>query len=284
MILIADSGSTKSSWALCDKKGEVIKHHHTIGFNPYFINQKKILQHLEKSTLKKYQHLITKVFFYGAGCHSKEMNKIVKNPFNLFFIHAEIIIKNDLEAACYSVYNEKENITCILGTGSNSCFFDGKVIVEHAPSLGFITGDEASGNYFGKKIISLYFNKILPDELTAKFEAKFETNIEIVNNQIYNNNRANIYLAQFFPFIYENKNNALINDLIIKSLDKFFNLHIACYQNYKNTEVNFVGSVAFLLSEQIHKVAKRYNCKVNKIIKAPINKLIEYHFKNSVVK
>ena len=152
MILIADSGSTKCSWALCDKKGTLIKEIKTIGFNPYFIDQPNILKHLEKSELNDYKKNIKDIFFYGAGCSSKNKNRIIELAFEEFFINGSINVSHDLDAACFAMYNGEPNITCILGTGSNSCYYDGKKIFEHGPSLSFIMGDEASGNYFGKNI------------------------------------------------------------------------------------------------------------------------------------
>ena len=156
MILIADSGSTKCNWAVCSKEGVVIHKYKTIGFHPYFISKKEIIQELNTSPLKKLKEKITNVFFYGAGCSSKGLNQVIKNPFKEFFLNAEVSIFHDLNAACYSMYDGNPAIICILGTGSNSCLFDGKIIHQHAPALGFILGDEASGNYFGRKIINLY--------------------------------------------------------------------------------------------------------------------------------
>ena len=141
------------------------------------------------------------------------------------------------------MYDDKPNITCILGTGSNSCFYDGKNIIENAPSLGFIVGDEASGNYFGKQALKLYFNNVMSDKLKEKFEAKYETDISIVNKRIYNDSRPNVFLAEYFPFISETKEYPIIKDLIIEGLDEFINLHIKCFSNYKDVEINFIGSV-----------------------------------------
>ena len=151
MILIADSGSTKCSWALCNNDGDLIREITTIGFNPYFIDNFSITKHLKKSELNLYTDKITHVFFYGAGCSSTEKNKIIESPFREFFKNANINIHHDLDAACFSMYDGNPSITCILGTGSNSCFYDGENIFEHGPSLGFIMGDDASGNYFGRK-------------------------------------------------------------------------------------------------------------------------------------
>lgn len=282
MILIADSGSTKCSWALCDEKGNLLKECKTIGFNPYFINNDSIIHHLENSDLKNYKDDIMFVFFYGAGCSSKQANKIIELPFIQFFKNAEININHDLEAACFAMYDDKPNITCILGTGSNSCFYDGKNIIENAPSLGFIVGDEASGNYFGKKILNLYFNNIMSVKLKEKLESKFETDISIINKRIYNHNRPNVFLAEYFPFISETKKYPIIQDLIKDTLDEFINLHIKCFSNYKEVEINFIGSVSYYLSEEIHEAAKRHNFTVGKILKNPIKKLINFHFENII--
>ena len=161
---------------------------------------------------------------------------------------------------------------------SNSCIFDGKDIIENAPSLGFIVGDEASGNSFGKKILSLYFNKIMSDELKGKLEAGFETDITIINKSIYNTNRANVFLAKYFPFIIETKNHPLIQKLITDTLDEFINLHVKCFSKYNEVEINFIGSVGFFLTDEIHAAAKRNNLKVGRILQNPIKRLIEFHF------
>ena len=278
MILIADSGSTKCSWALVDQQGNLIKEISTIGFNPYFIDKKNILKELEQSNLTNYSKEILEVFFYGAGCSSKDKNKIISDSLQSFFINSKIVVKHDIDAACYAMYKGNPNITCILGTGSNSCFYDGKEIIENAPSLGFLLGDEASGNYFGKKLLSLYFNNIMPEDLKIKFESGFESDLSIIKENIYNNNRSNVYLSKYFPFITENKNHPIIQDLIFNSLNDFFNLHVCCYENYKDLEINFIGSVGYFLSDEINTVAKKHNCKIGGIVKNPINNLIDFHF------
>ena len=278
MILIADSGSTKCSWALCNTEGEIIEETSTIGFNPYFIDHLAIKKHLKKSKLNKHKNKITYIFFYGAGCSSKEKNKIIEAPFKEIFKHAQITISHDLDAACFAMYNGSPNITCILGTGSNSCFYDGKKIFEHSPSLGFIVGDEASGNYFGKKILNLYFNNLMPNELKRKLESEFETDITIINKNIYNNSHANVFLAKYFAFIIQTKSHLLIQQLIKDALDEFINLHVKCFSNYKNLKINFIGSVAYFLSEEIYDCLKRNNLKPGDILKNPIKRLIPFHF------
>ena len=279
MILIADSGSTKCSWALCDTEGNLIKEILTIGFNPYFIDQISIKRNLEKSLLNQYKEKITNVFFYGAGCSSKEKSKIIETPFIKFFKNAEVTISHDLDAACFAMFSGSPSITCILGTGSNSCFYDGETIFENAPSLGYIIGDEASGNYFGKKILSMYFNNILPSELKDQLEEGFETDISVINKNVYNSNRANVFLSKYFPFITKTKNHPLIQQLIQETLDDFINLHVKCFKNSNDFEINFIGSVAFFLSEEINDALKRNNLRAGKILKNPIKRLMEFHVK-----
>ena len=280
MILIADSGSTKCSWAICDKSGEIIDRCSTIGFNPYFITSAKVLKHLESCELEEIKERITEVYFYGAGCSSKKMNAIIEKPFKKFFSKANVHVHHDLDAACFSMYEGEPAITGILGTGSNSCFFDGEKIYENAPSLGFMLGDEASGNNFGKKLLCLYFNNVLDEDLKQKYEEEFETDIANINSNVYNNSRANVYLAKFFPFVSDNKDHPQMHSLIMKTLDEFFRLHICCFEDYKKVKINFIGSVAFFLQEEIKKTAEKHNCAIGHIVKNPIDKLIEYHFKN----
>ena len=280
MIIIADSGSTKCSWAICDKNGQIVERCSTIGFNPYFIKSSQVLNHLQNSDLKEIKDNVDEVYFYGAGCSSKKMNDIIEKPFIEFFSNAQVNIHHDLDAACYSMYDGEPAITGILGTGSNSCLFDGEKIYENAPSLGFMLGDEASGNNFGKKLLCLYFNNVLDEDLKQKYEETYETDIAQINSNVYNNSRANVYLAKFFPFVSENKGHPQMHTLIMKTLDEFFKLHICCFEDFKKVKVNFIGSVAFFLKEEIEKVAQKYNCEIGHVVKNPIDRLIKYHFSN----
>tara|TARA_B100000614_G_scaffold262683_1_gene297652 strand:- start:6192 stop:7037 length:846 start_codon:yes stop_codon:yes gene_type:complete len=279
MILIADSGSTKCHWVLCDQK-EIILKCVTIGFNPFFIDSSKILSNLKKSELKKYKNEIRTVFFYGAGCSMKSKNKIIENAFSKFFLKADINIDHDINAACYAMCDNNESINCILGTGSNIAYYDGKKILENKPSIGYLIGDEASGNYFGKKILNLYFNKQLDKKLELEFKSTYELDWPHVMNKLYKKERVNVYLASFFPFIYKNKKHKVIKKIINKGLNDFFTLHILPYKNYKNISINFIGSVAYFLEYEIREIAKKYNCKINYIEQHPIDRLVDFHLKN----
>tara|TARA_A100001035_G_scaffold64566_1_gene49111 strand:+ start:31 stop:876 length:846 start_codon:yes stop_codon:yes gene_type:complete len=276
MILIADSGSTKCSWVLTDEDNHKIIQCNTIGFNPYFIDENSILNHLENSELDDFKKNIKKIYFYGAGCSCEEMNLIIKKPLSNFFSNAIVNVMHDLEAACYAMYNNKPNVTCILGTGSNSCFFDGKNIKENAPSLGFMLGDEASGNYFGKKIINYYFNGLFDNELKVKFKANFEHDLMSIKKNIYDS-RANVYLSKFFPFVSNNKHHTIIKNLISETLDNFFDVHVNCFKKFEPQEINFIGSVSYFLKDEIKIITEKNNLVLGEIVKNPIKRLRSYH-------
>ncbi|MBT6699522.1 MAG: N-acetylglucosamine kinase [Flavobacteriales bacterium] len=278
MILIADSGSTKCAWAICTTDGKILSIHKTSGFNPKYSSFDSITSELNSSKLNSIKTEIKEVYFYGAGCSSESRNVIIKDPLQSFFSNAEIIIRHDLEAALKATYKESPIISCILGTGSNSCIFDGDNIIENAPSLGYIAGDEASGNFFGKQLINLYVNNALPRNIVEKFENwTTERKDEIIEN-IYSVQRPNLYLATFFRFMYENKEEQIFDSIFRKGIQHFFDLHIKCFDNYKKYPLTFVGSVAYFLSDYINKIAKKEGMQVQEIVQSPIKNLVKEHF------
>ena len=278
MILIADSGSTKCAWAICTTDGKILSIHKTSGFNPKYSSFDMITLELNNSNLNSIKTEIKEVYFYGAGCSSESKNVIIKEPLQAFFSNAEIIIRHDLEAALKATYKGSPIISCILGTGSNSCVFDGDNIIENAPSLGYIAGDEASGNFFGKQLINLYVNNALPRNIVEKFENwTTERKDEIIEN-IYSVQRPNLYLATFFRFMYENKEEQIFDSIFRKGIQHFFDLHIKCFDNYKKYPLTFVGSVAYFLSDYINKIAKKEGMQVQEIVQSPIKNLVKEHF------
>jgi len=278
MILIADSGSTKCNWAACSNNGKIIQIHKTVGFNPKYTSDKNLLDVLEKSTLNPIKEKIITIYFYGAGCSSDERNRILAKAMQRFFLHAKIYIKHDLEAAVKATYTNTPIICSILGTGSNSCFYDGENIIENAPSLGYIVGDEASGNYFGKQLINLYVNKALPKKITEKFESWTTEKADEIIEKIYNIEKPNLYLASFFRFMFENKQEVIFDQIFRKGLENFFDIHIKCFDNYKKYPLTFVGSVAFYLQDYIYEIAENEKIRVQEIIQSPIKNLVEVHF------
>jgi glucosamine kinase len=279
MILIADSGSTKCAWAVCNTDGEILSIDETLGFNPKYSSFESITSELNSSKLNSIKSDIQEVYFYGAGCSSEIKNIIIKEPLQSFFSNAKIIIKHDLEAALKSTYKGYPIISCILGTGSNSCVFDGNNIIENAPSLGYIAGDEASGNFFGKQLINLYVNNALPKNIIEKFENWTHERKEKIIENIYSVQRPNLYLATFFRFMYENKNEKKFDSIFRKGIQHFFDLHIKCFENHKDYPLTFVGSVAFYLSDYINEIAKKEGMQVQEILQSPIKNLVNEHFR-----
>lgn len=278
MVIIADSGSTKCDWALIQPDGEIISIFSTMGFNPFFHTKEIISAELFKNRghfppLKR----IEKVFFYGAGCSSPEKNKIIEQGLKLFFTSSEIHIDHDLVGAAYATYSGEPGIACILGTGSNSCYFDGESIREEVPSLAFILGDEGSGSYFGKALLRAYFYKTLPEVLRKEFEKEFSVDKDMLFSEVYNNTRANVYLASYMRFVSEHQQHSFMKELILKGLKEFLNIHVRCFKESSDVPINFVGSVAYYNQEILEEALKVEGMRLGVIEKKPIQGLIQYH-------
>jgi len=278
MILIADSGSTKCAWAECSSAGKIVKIHQTVGFNPKYTTDKSLLIDLKNSSLVSIKDEVSEIHFYGAGCSSKKRNGVLENSMRHFFLNAKITVKHDLEAAVKVSYKGAPVICSILGTGSNSCFYDGKIIVENGPSLGYVLGDEASGNYFGKQLINLYVNKKLPNHLIASLEKWTDDREKEMIDNIYSLEKPNLYIASFFRFMYENRQEKIFDSIFKNGIQHFFELHIKCFENYRAYPLTFIGSVAFYLSDYINVIAEKEGMKIQEIIQSPIENLVTTHF------
>ena len=272
MILIADSGSTKCHWAyLAQNKKTVF--YNTIGLNPHFLSNSEILNELNQSDLFSIRKSVNKVFFYGAGCSLENFKRVIYNSFKDFFINAKIHVEHDLMGACRSTL-KINNINCIIGTGSIACLYDGLIASPSIPSLGFIIGDEGSGNYFGKKLINLYFTNRLPLKIKDDFEKKYQLSHEILLKNIYQNNRANSYLSSFFPFLLKYE---YFDQILDEGVELFLKTHVFCIDKYQDYDINFIGSVAYFLKDIIIKKSFEYNFSAVSCIKNPINELVKYH-------
>jgi glucosamine kinase len=280
MILIADSGSTKCAWAECSYDGEIIKIHHTVGINPKYTNEKNLLTELNNSSLLAIKDQASEIYFYGAGCSNKRINQTLQKSMSRFFLNARINVKHDLEAAVKASYKGHPIICSILGTGSNSCIYNGKTIIENGPSLGYVLGDEASGNYFGKQLINLYVNKKLPQHLIESLEKWTDDRETKMIEKIYTLEKPNLYIASFFPFMHDHKNEKLFDSIFKNGILHFFELHIKCYENFRNYKLTFIGSVAFYLSDYIYEFAKKEGIDVQEILQSPIENLVKEHFKS----
>ena len=279
MITIIESGSTKADWLIID--GEQRFQHHTMGFNPFFHSSDFVKENLESdSFLAKWFDRNGEIYFYGAGCSSNELQNTIKNGFTSVFKEAQVFVDHDLSAAGLSVYRDKEVIACILGTGSNSVFFDGNKLTEAVPALGYILGDEGSGSFFGKQMLADFLYNKLPESMVEEIIERGISKDSIFKN-VYMEPNANVYLASLSPILIANKSLDYSKKLIQKGFDLFLENHVMCYSNYKEVEVSFVGSIAALLSDELTKACERKEITVGQIIRRPIELLANYHLTHS---
>ncbi len=275
MLLVAESGSTKADWMLVDNGNETI--FVTMGFNPYFHTKEDILHELNGNyDLTIIKDEVTELYFYGAGCSIPELNAIVKSSLSSYFTNALVKVDHDLKACAYACYSGLPEIACILGTGSNSCYFDGKNLSEAIPSVGHILGDEGSGSYFGKRILSDFLYKRLPAPMTEELE-DLGLNKEVIVENVYMQPNANVYIASFMPILIRHKKLQYCQNVIKEGIRKFINIHVKCYDKYDETQVNFVGSMSYLLKEELKEICEEEGIELGKIIRKPLQNLVQFH-------
>lgn len=277
MILIADSGSTKTDWKLMVAADES-REYSTKGLNPYFINSDDITYELEKELVPFISNQKVKaVFFYGAGCSSKEKIYLVEDGLKPVFPNADIYIFSDLLGAARALCFDRQGIACILGTGSNSCFYDGKNITENIPSLGYILGDHGSGSDIGKSLLRAVLSGDAPKEIIDAFYEKFDTSKDEILTMVYQKPRPNRYLASFAIFVNEYISHPFLQKLVRKSFDEFFQRNVVKYSAFQNVPVHFTGSVAVAFSDILKESAAAFSVNVGTILKSPVDNLIHYH-------
>ncbi len=283
MILIADSGSTKADWRFITNEGQTLKDFSTMGFNPYFHSSDLVETKMNESACAmeiaaEVQH----VFFYGAGCSSAALNEIIHIGLSRIFTNANVYVGHDLNACAYATYFGEPEISCILGTGSNSCYFDGEEVYEEIPSLAYILGDEGSGSYFGKKLLQDYFYKLLPAEISDAFEEEFKLTDKELVRRVYNEPNANVYLASFMKFIASFKNHEHVRGWMVDGFRHFVKIHVKCFKNWSDVKVHFIGSVAFHFQEYLQDACEAEGVQLGTVIQKPIDNLVRYHLEYKI--
>lgn len=277
MKLIIDCGSTKADWVILEDKNIVAKFQ-TEGFNPNYTDKKHISSIIpNESSHKPYIQNITEVYFYGTGCGNEDNCNLIKDIFKTVFTNSEIIVTNDMMAACHALLGRKNGIACILGTGSNSCHYNGETIFEKATSLGYVIGDDGSGNHIGKQLLRDYFYRTMPTELSETFEKEYDININTFIDNVYHKSQVSKYLASFCKFAYDNKEHDYIKNLCSKCFDEFIQYFILKYKSAKETEIGFVGSIAYYFQDILKERLENQGLRLGKVIKNPIEGLIEFH-------
>ena len=279
MILIVDSGSTKTDWISIDKKGETVFSTQTLGLNPQVLSS-AILKERIINNFDLYQNRknVTHLYFYGAGLGINSTQRRIRKVFDEIFTNSEFVIKEDTFAAVYAATKIGEkSIVCILGTGSNCTYFDGKEIEQRVTSLGYILMDEASGNFYGKQLLRSYYFKTMSGELSKEFEKEYDLSADTVKENIYRRENPNTYLATFSRFLIKHKKNEVFQDIIQKGLDRFINHQILQFENAKDVPIHFIGSISFFLKEEIEKALKLKGLTMGRLVQRPIDELVKYH-------
>jgi len=277
MILIADSGSTKADWKIITHQGEV-QSQSTSGFNPFFQNSEVIESTLRKEfngQLKKDE--ATEVHYYGAGCSDAYRCEIVEVALQKLFPKAAIKVSHDLLASARALCGDESGIACILGTGSNSCLYDGLKVIDNVTNMGSFVGDEGSGMQIGKELLKGYFYREMPKELIPVFEEFCPDGKRGILNKIYDSDTPNVYLATFAKFMSENRDHLYIQQIVYNCFEEFIKRHVQKYEGHTKLPIHFVGSVAYYFKDILKLVLDMKNLTLGQVIKKPIDNLVLYH-------
>jgi len=274
--LIADSGATKAEWCLITNGRK--RTFFTQGISPYFLNKDQIAQLIATELLPGLKNvIISDLFYYGTGCFDLKNAKTVKTALKTHFPKAHIEVGTDLLGAARSLCGTKKGIACNLGTGTFSCYYNGKKIVKSRPGPGFILGDEGSGAYLGKKVIQYYLYEIFDEDLNYRFNKKYNTNRDEILQNVYKKPFPNRYLASFALFLAENRGHYMVENILEDGINDFFFYHLCKYPEVWKTPVNFVGSVAYGFKDVLEQLCQSYEFELGSVLKNPMQGLAKYH-------
>ncbi|MRX48184.1 hypothetical protein [Pedobacter puniceum] len=279
MVAVVYSGSRYANWRIAHKGTETIELR-TVGINPFFNDEKYILQVLNKNIqLIHNAEKIKKIYFFGAGATSKERSEIVSNAFAQFFRYSKIFVHNDLLAAAKASCDDKAGIVCIMGSGSNTAFFDGRKIIDNNYGLGYAIADEGSSNWLGKNLIKAYITQTLPADINLLFKKKYDLDKKQILDKIYKQAHPNIFISSLVDLLTENREHPFVKDFVKNGFHVFINTYLVpMIEKYgKKQPIYFVGTVAANFQDYLREVAKEHNIKISTIIKEPIYNLLNYY-------
>jgi len=282
VILIADSGATKTDWRFIDLEGRITSFS-SQGLSPMFWTAKEMVAEIKKNTpksvLSKTKGKSLSIYFYGTGCSNNARINIVKSALKSFFKKSSINIYHDILASARALLGHEKGIACILGTGSNSCYYNGTKVTSIIGGHTFILGDEGSGAHLGLSLVKAFLNEELPSEIKKKFVREHHITKEKIYDAIYTKKNPNKFLASYAFFIHENLNNPFIKKMATDCFLDFFDKTICKYKNYKNEKIGFVGSIANNFRAILILIAKKKKVYIYRIINSPIEELVKYHLK-----
>jgi N-acetylglucosamine kinase-like BadF-type ATPase len=274
--LIADSGSSKTDWCLLDGKKKI--HVSTQGISPYFLTKDQMVEIFQNELLPKLKKNVPEfIYYYGTGCSNLENVLLVKSALKLVFNKSKIFVDTDLIGASKALCGNEKGIACILGTGSNSCYYNGKKVIKNSPGLGYVLGDEGGGAYLGKKVLQHYLYGTFDPDMMDRFTNKYKTSASEILENVYRKPLANKYLASFVEFLVENRGHFMIENIIEDGFNEFFFNHLYKYRESWTMPIHFVGSVAFGFKDVLKEICNAYELQLGKIIKTPMDGLIQYH-------
>ena len=277
MILVADSGSSKTDWLLTiPQQGE--KQFRTAGLNPYFLTEKEIVKILQEQAadIIAYAADIKEIYFFGAGCSSPDRHEIVSNAISQLFPKSYVSVDSDLLGCAYATCGHEKGLCCVLGTGSNISFFDGSDIHDGHHGLGFVLGDEGSGTWFGKALITDFLYGKMPHDISVKFNEAYHLDKEIVIKNVYQMPNANSYLASFSKFLSGIRASDYARDLLRRGMVDFVDTNIKSYPQYHRYKCHFVGSIAYVFADELKAVCVENQVHLGKIIRQPIHDLMAF--------
>ncbi len=283
MIIIADGGSTKTNWCLLNDDNKKI-YFNTEGYNPYFVSKEYVVDSLRKNLPEDLQYEnITEVNYYGAGVHNEAKASQLREAFEQIFTYSKVFVGHDLLAAARALLSDKPGFAAILGTGTNSCIYDGKDITHQIDSAAYILGDEGSGCYIGKKLLTDYLRGYMPKAVRESFWNTYKLTPDDINDHVYTKPMANRFCASFSKFVYDCTDNMEYTRNIVKtSFEDFFKNIVSGYPDYQTYEFNCIGSVAYNFRNILEEVAVEYGMKMGRIIRSPIDDLVKYHIEHPV--
>ncbi|MDP3462431.1 MAG: ATPase [Bacteroidales bacterium] len=277
MRLIADSGSTKTSWMLT-LNGVLLQQFHTKGFNPYYYSQDDISEILERDLPHDLPtESIKEVIYYGSGCSTEKNCHVVSVAIQRFFSEANMLIHHDLIGAAHALLGHRGGIACILGTGSNSCLYDGEKIVSNVPSLGYLLGDEGSGLQIGKKLLTDILYKKAPEHIQNDFNNTYHLSLSDILSNLYQKDKPGRFLSSFAPFVGERIGHPYCHDLVASCFDDFIRVQLSQYDGYRQLPVSFVGSVAWHFKDIL--TERLLNAGINPgiIMQSPAEGLLKFY-------
>jgi len=279
MLAIIDSGSTKADWRIIHPTGEQSEMG-TSGFNPFILSTDEIYKSLKQQINPAFPlEQFEEIYFYGAGCSDAKRCDMVAEAFRRLFTNAKVVVDHDTIASAKASCGHQPGIACILGTGSNSCLYDGQKIVDHITNLGYLVGDEGSGGHLGKELLRAYFYRELPPNMKDAFDERYPMGERAILDLLYNKDKPNVFLASFAKFLSDYKGDPYVRKLIKKCLTEFVNRNLVKYEDHQRLPISFVGSVAFHYKGLLKECLEEKGMRLGIVIKKPIHNLVDYHLK-----